>query len=174
MEFRSLDRWDYACKVTVHADIVVVEKSQAERIELISNPALDTAMQATFSGSTRSMSYRYSTPSGKRKSDGALEITFRDIPTAVGFEAMLRLSDGREIASSARLSHLLPARAGSSGRFIVFPSGFAIEEPGSYNGSIELRPDPNAAYEDPAIKAIWNGTLEFPISFTISAEPNSP
>ena len=39
--------------------------------------------------------------------------------------------------------------------------------PGEYKAAVVLRPDPNHAYEDPAIKEIWGGTLEFPITFAI-------
>ncbi len=44
---------------------------------------------------------------------------------------------------------------------------FGIEEPGDYSATLILRPDPKYAYEDPAIKTLWNGTLEFPISFFV-------
>jgi hypothetical protein len=44
---------------------------------------------------------------------------------------------------------------------------FGVTEPGEYSGTLVLRPDPNYAYEDPAIKSLWNGTLEFPISFVV-------
>ena len=39
--------------------------------------------------------------------------------------------------------------------------------PMSITGTLVLRPDPDYAYEDPAIKSIWNGTLEFPISSSV-------
>ncbi len=172
--FRSLDTWDYACTVGVHADIVVVEKSQAERIELTSNPDLDKAMQEAFSSNSISMMRWYSTPLGKLRSTGGLQIEYRDIPTAVGFEPVLHLSDGREIRDDNAVSHRLHARAGNSGQFIVSPSLLMPDECGSYTGSIVLHSDPNAAYQDPTIKTIWNGTLEFPISFTIAQEPTSP
>lgn len=176
MRFRSLERWDYACSLMVRADIVVAEEPEAERIELESNPDLDEAVRAAISSTTTPfMRSWYSTASGRRTSTGGLQITYDDLPTAVGFRPELCLSDGREIPADRRVSHRLYARAGSSGRFNVAASALGIEECGSYTGSMVLRSDPNVAYRDPAIKAIWDGTLEFPISFEVlSDEPNEP
>ena len=171
-EFRSLDQWDYACAIVVQAEIVAVEPSEAETIELVSDPSLDQAMKAAFSSQAIPMGTWYQTARGKLQSMNALVILYHDLPAAVGFEPTLRLSDGREISADARISHRLYARAGSSGQFTVSPSTLRFDEPGSYEGSILLRSDPNQAYRDPAIKAIWDGTLEFPISFTVSEAPN--
>lgn len=176
MRFRSLEQWDYACSLALQVEIVVVEKSRAERIELESNPDLDEAMRAAISSTTTPfMRSWYSTALGRRTSTGGLQITYDNLPAAVGFKPELRLSDGREIPADRRVSHRLYARAGSSGRFNVAASALGIQKRGSYTGSIILRSDPNAAYRDPAIKAIWAGTLEFPISFEVfSDEPNEP
>jgi hypothetical protein len=174
MPFRSFERWDYACSIAVEADVVIVEKSQAESIELISNPDLDAAMQGAFRSKALSMMTSwYQTPSGRRMATGALGITYHDLPAAVGFELVLRLEDGREIASNPQISHRLFARAGSSGEFTVSPSNLMLDEPETYTGSIVLRSDPNRAYEDPAIKTIWDGELEFPISFTVSGSSDN-
>jgi hypothetical protein len=48
-----------------------------------------------------------------------------------------------------------------------------LDEPNTYTGSIVLRADPNRAYEDPAIKTIWDGELEFPVSFSVLAEADN-
>ena len=173
MPFRSFERWDYTCSLAAEADIVIVEKSQAERIELISNPDLDAAMQGAFRCRTFSaMTHWYQTPSGRRRASGTLEIAYRDLPAAVGFEPVLRLEDGREITSNRQTSHRLFARAGRTGNFWISPSNFILDGPETYTGSIVLRADPNSAYEDPAIKAIWDGELEFPVSFSVAEEPN--
>ncbi len=57
---------------------------------------------------------------------------------------------------------------------VLNPWDFAVTEPGTYTGTLVLRADPNIAYTDPAMTAIWNGTLEYPISFTIHSKLNSP
>ena len=64
-------------------------------------------------------------------------------------------------------------RAGSSGNFQVNPSNFPMETPGRQTGTLILVPDPNLAYTDPAIKAIWNGTLEFPTQSTTAPLPKA-
>jgi hypothetical protein len=94
-------------------------------------------------------------------------IRYENIPAAVGFEPVLCLDDGREIPSEGRASRRLRARAGESGMFIVSPWILVSEESGPFRGVLELRADPEAAYEDPAIKAIWGGTLAFPITFSV-------
>jgi hypothetical protein len=128
-------------------------------------------MEAAFRSGVQPMGSWHPTA---QTSDDGLAVWHRDLPASIGFTAILHLSDGREIPDGVWVSDRLYARAGGSGQFVVSPSILALREPGSYTGSIMLRPDPNAAYEDPAIKTIWNGTLAFPISFTISTELNSP
>jgi len=168
MPFRSLERWDYVCSVAAEADIVIVEKSQAEAIELISNADLDAAMKGAFRSNALPMAMNwYRAPSGQRRSTGMLEITYRNLPAAVGFEPVLRLSDGREIPGNPQVSHRLFARAGLSGQFAVSASNLMLDEPGVYTGSLVLRSDPNVAYRDPAIKAIWDGELAFPITLQV-------
>jgi hypothetical protein len=51
--------------------------------------------------------------------------------------------------------------------FTVSPWVLVSDESGIFTGALELRADPEAAYEDPAIKAIWDGELRFPISFSV-------
>jgi hypothetical protein len=167
--FRSPTRCDYVCSVAVAADIVMVEESEAERVELVSNPRLNEAVrEALECRMSSSKGNAKSEASGTRGKVGWVQIIYEDLPVAVGFEAVLVLSDGREISSSKRLC----ARAGSSGQFAVSPADFLIAELGSHTGSLVLRSDPDVAYEDPAIKAIWNGMLEFPVSFAFFPDPN--
>jgi hypothetical protein len=109
----------------------------------------------------------HTTPAGRRRADCGLFFRYRNLPAAIGFEATLRLSDGREIPEGVSVPGQLHARAGYSGSFTVGLSTRAFREPGSYSGSIVLRADPNSAYQDPGIKEIWGGELAFPISFTI-------
>ena len=44
---------------------------------------------------------------------------------------------------------------------------FPLAAPGEYEATFVLRPDPNYAYDDPTIKEMWGGTLEFPMSFSL-------
>jgi hypothetical protein len=176
MRFRSLERWDYACSIAVQTEIVVVEALEAEKIDLRCSAELDGVMGAAFRSNALAIHGGYSTASGQRYYNGGLEIRFRDLPEAVGFTPALRLGDGREFPAARRgVSQRMYERAGGTRGFTITPMTFMLEVPGSYAGSVVLRSDAKVAYEDPAIKAIWDGELEFPVSFEVySTEPNTP
>jgi hypothetical protein len=164
-------RCDYACSVAVAAEIVMVEESEAETVGLVSNPRLDEAMRAALvCGMSSSTGNARSEAAGTRGNAGWVRITYQDLPAAVGFKSVLILSDGREI----RGRKWFYARAGSAGQFTVSPADFVMAEAGSYTGSLALRADPEVAYEDAAIKTIWDGTLEFPVSFEFSPGLSEP
>jgi hypothetical protein len=65
-------------------------------------------------------------------------------------------------------SRPLILRAGSSGSFKVYALNFWPSEPGEYVGKALLKPDLNTAYVDPGVDKIWNGELQFPISFSVT------
>jgi hypothetical protein len=46
-------------------------------------------------------------------------------------------------------------------------------EPSMHEVKFVFETDPNYALDEPTIKSIWNGRLEFPIQFTVPAEPNT-
>jgi hypothetical protein len=155
----------------VAAEIVMVEESEAETVGLVSNPRLDEAMRAALvCGMSSSTGNARSEAAGTRGNAGWVRITYQDLPAAVGFKSVLILSDGREILGRKWFY----ARAGSAGQFTVSPADFVMAEAGSYTGSLALRADPEVAYEDAAIKTIWDGTLEFPVSFEFSPGLSEP
>jgi len=156
----------YECDFTVPSE-VVVGGDNVEEIELVSSPELDQAMRAAFSARHIAIETGFSTPAGKRWVRGSTGISYENLPLAAAFSVTLRLPDGREIPQHGLWSAEFSARAGSSGDFTVDPSGLTVEAPGRHKATLVLVPDPNIAYRDPTIKAIWNGTLEFPISFFI-------
>jgi hypothetical protein len=156
----------YKCDFTVSSEVQVVDHD-AEKVELVSSPELDQAMRAAFSAGHSSMETMLSTPAGPRWVRGSALIHYENIPLAAAFRVILRLPDGREIPQYGVWPREFSARAGSSGSFQTDPSGLTIEAPGRHKATLILVPDPNLAYKDPTIKAIWNGTLEFPISFFI-------
>ena len=161
----------YQCKFTVPIDIVVTELQYAERIELTSNSELDKAMRAAFISKPSGWKYTYTTTSGRRECSGGIEISYADLPVAAAFEYTYCYADGSEATLKTHIdSDKLILRAGSSGSLIIRLGDFLFEDLGDYNGTIILRPDPNSAYKDPAIKSIWDGQLEFPIKFTVEIE----
>ncbi len=44
---------------------------------------------------------------------------------------------------------------------------------GTYEAKFVFEPDPNYALDEPTIKSIWNGRLEFPVPSPGVPEPNT-
>jgi hypothetical protein len=172
--FVSPKVWDYKHAITLGAEVVVVEAEDAERVTLVSSAELDEGVRAAFGDGTTTRRGRASPGLSYAKSKGTVYIRYENIPAAVGFEPVLCLDDGREIASEGRASRRLHARAGGSGAFTVSPWILVSDESGPFRGVLELRAEPEVAYEDSAIKAIWGGTLAFPITFSVdrTVEPS--
>jgi hypothetical protein len=154
----------YECRFTVPLDIRMVEPDRAERLELLADPQIGQAVGAAFGVEMRAEHQTYMTAAGLRECRGCPNISFQTLPVAVAFELSLRLPDGREIPHRPKRIRF---RSGSHGKYWVNMGNFGIETPGDYAGTLVLRPDPKFAYEDPAIKGIWNGTLELPVTFSI-------
>jgi len=163
----------YICDFTASSQVTVVAEGEAEKIKLVSSAQLDQSMRAAFSSRYLGIETGYSTPTGGRRVRGSAEICYENLPVAAAFSMIVRLPDGREIPQKGLWPRELFARAGRSGSFKLDPSKLASETPGRHTATLVLVPDPNLAYTDPAIKAIWNGTLEFPISFFVDANPPS-
>jgi hypothetical protein len=164
----------YECRFAVPFDLNVVEADRAERVERIADPQTDGAMRAAIATLTSEQRGVYETAVGRRYHHGCTYLTFATLPLAVALELSLRLTDGRELPAGVNSQHQrLRVRAGTSGIFLAEVGSFGLTEPGEYNGTLVLTPDPDYAYEDPAIKSIWNGTLELPIHFTIAAGPST-
>lgn len=163
----------YTCQFTLPVTVRIVGATEAERLEVVSDAELGAAVRAAFTtGPVRTHSV-YWTDSGRRHCDGTTEILCRPLPVGVAFELSLRLADGRELPKNEiRPRQKIRLRAGRPGRFAVQPGPFGIVEPGKYSGQLVMRPDFDHAYEDPGIKRVWGGTLELPISFTISTDPD--
>jgi len=164
----------YDCEFEMPVEVTVVPKDEAEDIELASSPALDEAMRAAFRVRSSGLHSLHDTPSGQVQFDSLKAIAYHDLPMAVAFRLVLRLSNEQTPGPPVEYLKQLLAQAHSSGSLALYPWNMLVDRPGTYTGTAILIPDPNIAYEDPAIEAIWNGTLEFPVSFTISKQPNQP
>jgi len=163
----------YEYDFTMTAQATIVAKDKAERVALTSSPESDQTMRAAFSSaSSHNCVAQYATDSGERWIRGCGQITYKNLPTAVAFTVAVELPDGRRIEETTVGSRGFSARAGDSGIFTVYPSEFIRwEQPGGYDATVVLTPAPDRAYQDPAIKTLWDGTLRFPISFKIDANP---
>ena len=164
----------YECEFEIPFEVTVVPQEEAETIELVSSAQLDATMTKAFQVRSSGHSIPYRTASGEVRHEHLKAVFYRSLPMTVAFRLQLRLSKGSEDGAPFECTRLIRAQAGSSGKLVLNPWEFSIKEPGVYSGTVVLISDPNIAYADPAIKAIWGGTLEFPISFTIHPELNCP
>lgn len=174
----------YESTFTVPGRITVTNTEEADKVHWLSGPDLDHIMRQSWRvcvDPTRTK-VPYVTPAGLRACTPATRVCFDSLPCPVGFEYVLRLADGRELKPVREpgrrgepkeyegFGHVA-AHRGSSGGFRLTPAHFLIEEPGTYEGTFVFRPDREMAFRDPVIEAIWNGTLELPVTFTITREP---
>ncbi len=173
---------NYECDFVVPVSLTAAAEGDEVKADLVSNPQLDLSLRGDFACYPEQLGRRYSTNAGLLSCYGGVVITYPELPVAVAFQAALRLPDAREILRPYGYGEPLRARAGAFGRFYINSADFFAPEalgtgapliPGEYTATLVLRPDPSLACEDPAIEAIWGGTLEFPIHFTITAEPDT-
>jgi hypothetical protein len=167
----------YKTNFEIPVEITVTERDNAEQVALVSNPELDTAVRQSFTCQNRGDCPFESPLNGHGE---IIMLRWTNVPIAVAFEPVLRLPDGREV--SQRTRHIpqvgrFHTRANHGGGLMTHCTQFELSwmprVEGYHEATIVLKPDPNFAYEDPAIKAIWNGTLEFPIHYTIDPEPDA-
>jgi hypothetical protein len=155
----------YPIRFELPVEIKVVRKEDAEQLRIVSDPNIDEAVHRSLTCETTK--YAYGEPEPMVARGEVLRLKWTNVPVALAFESALRLPDGREVPPRrARISRLR-ARKGESGYLITYGPGFDVKMQGDIRATVVFRPDPNYAYEDPAIKEIWGGTLEFPIAFKI-------
>jgi hypothetical protein len=152
----------YECRFAIPVTVTVAR--EAEMVELVSSPELDEAMRVAFGLGA----------SGSASSRSAMGLDYRNLPMDVAFRTTLRLTDENGLAMPVFYSWQSQhgrwrGRAGGSGRLSLDHWWRWIQTGTTYRGTLTLEPDPEYAYEDPTIKAIWGGTLEIPISYDASS-----
>jgi hypothetical protein len=172
------ERW-YQVRIRVPVEIGVVEKAKAEQVQLLSDPELDRRMKDLL----RPEAW-YRAP----KEPAGLYLRASCLPANVAFHCFLELPDGTRTTSSRPELRRLRAYAGwdfaaafplgdfsplQPGTVALSLGDFMPLRPGTYDAKFVFEPDPNCALDEPTIKAIWNGRLEFPIRFTVAPEPNA-
>jgi len=164
----------YDCDFAVRTEIVIAAQ-EAETVELVSDPDLDRAVRRAFlMDSPGANSASLVSAPGPGIPPLASYIHYRNLPIAVSFRCMRRLPDGREVPFPGWYPEQFRAPAGSSGSFCVDLQVIRPPKGGESFGTIVLKPDRELAYKDPTIKAIWNGTLEFPIQSTVAPPSKAP
>jgi len=164
----------YKSHFEVPLKIDIVEPQDAEQVALVSDPRLEEIIRQSFTCHHRDGSRLRGEPRPVAY-NGVAVLTWKESPIALVFETVLRLPDGQEIPHpSHRTTGVgrFRTRAGSSEVLYCTPflRQLPLAVPGQYEATIVLRPDPNFAYDDPTIKEIWGGTLEFPMSFSLYEE----
>jgi hypothetical protein len=154
----------YQVRFNVPVEVAVVEEAKAEQVQLLSNPELDSLMRAAFRSSDQ-----------PRASNGLhmFHILGKRLPADMAFRCILELPDGTRMSSPRPEYQGLRAYAGRDFDVSLSVDSFAPKRFGEYEAKFVFEPDPNYAFEEPTIKSIWNGTLEFPVHFTIAPEPNT-
>lgn len=156
----------YQCEFIIPVELKVVPKEQAESVELVSTPNLDAKMKRAFTTQPFNETASYGAPSGRRRSTGGTYIVFEDCPADAAFQMSFRFENGevKVMPTSKRF------RQGTSGKIHVSLLELAIERTGTHRGTLVLTPDSECAYIDPDIQSIWAGSLEFPMSVTVTQD----
>lgn len=154
----------YSCRFEVPFTIRVVPSDQAERIELVSNPHLDSAMERAIGVCTRlDATAYYPANDGRHEAKPSWTIPYRSLPENVAFRVVFVPADGAPLPYK---DLEFRARAGTSGQFgVAHPP--EQTSPGEHKGHVVLEAHKDAAYPDAAIKRIWGGTLQFPVWFRV-------
>lgn len=163
-EQTKFDEAVYQCEFIIPVELKVVLKEQAEFVELVSTPDLDAKMKAAFTTQPCNETGGYGTPSGRRSSTVGSQIVYKDCPADAAFQISFRFENG-EVKTSPSSRRF---RKGTSGRIDCYLTELAIEQTGTHRGTLVLTPDSEYAYIDPDIKSIWAGSLEFPMSITVT------
>jgi len=160
----------YECEFEMPVEVTVVPPEEAEPIELMSSDQLDKAMTGAIHIQPCNRFSPYRTDTGQVKYERLTAIFYKNLPIAAAFRLQLRLTESPDGSALREHARQIRARAGASGRIVLDPRDLSIKAPGAYAGTVVLTPDPNIARIDPAITAIWGGTLELPVSFTVHPE----
>ncbi|HUU70629.1 MAG TPA: hypothetical protein VM186_13955 [Planctomycetota bacterium] len=153
---------EYEYRLELRFNLKVVAPEDAVPIAVRRNEELDRKMMESFSAEEPPDS---NLTCNGLKYRGGLTIRYTSLPESVSFRMIFRDADGQEHPSNVGLA--VPAeKTGSMG---YSPSLFGIKEPGRHKGTLILRPDPDRAYCDPSINAIWGGELEFPMEIEVEA-----
>ena len=174
---RPNDKLHYTCTIDIPVELNIVEPGKEEKVRLVSDPNLDVKMKASVTAvpDPRSCSNGAQVKLEGRFFDtrctGAVELAYRNPPENYAFSVSFIDS-----ATGALHTPQYPSEEpgfvilkGQTGSITIHPPRSATLAPGKYAGTIALKPRIETADQYPEVKQIWDGTLEFPISFEIEA-----
>jgi hypothetical protein len=167
----------YTCRIEIPLEIRVVQPDEAEKVNLVSGKELDRQMKAAFRLESHPGGSGHSTREVAYETRPAFEITYLPLSENVAFRARYRDASGftkpfPEFVLLQRAGHRWPAFEPRWSAWISL-SQLRLEE-GDYRGTLILEADEAAAYRDSAMKAIWDGVLQFPIEFHVTKVERAP
>jgi hypothetical protein len=148
----------YQVGFRVPVDINVVPEAEAEQVQLLSSPELDNRMKEMLRPDMRAW---------------RLHIFARRLPANVVFGCFLVLPDGTRIRSRWPENRHLTGYAGRDFEASLWTDEYKVDRAHVREAKFVFETDPNYAFEEPTIKSIWNGRLEFPIQLAVPPEPNT-
>lgn len=162
----------YECSFDIPITVRVVEPEQAEKVVLKSNPALDSQIKTAFTLVRRAVRWvSYSVGDDTYQYRPLLDLEAPTFPENVAFKVSYRDEAGFIAAFD---NFFVSQRAGTS--LGLDPSSYVIPivplsnlrlEPGHYRGVIVLETDVELAYQDAAMKSVWDGVIELPVKFEV-------
>jgi len=162
----------HECFFEMPITLRVVEPEQAEKVVLKSDPGLDNQIKTAFKLVRRSVGWAsYSVGDDTYQYRPMLGLEAPTFPENVAFKVSYRDEAGSTIAFE---NFFVSQRAGtslgldpSSSVIPIVPLNNLGLEPGHYRGVIVLETDAELAYQDAAMKTVWDGTIELPVEFEI-------
>jgi hypothetical protein len=148
-------KW-YQVGLSVPVDINVVPEAEAEQVQLLSSPELDNRMREAL---------RADTPFWYLD----MRIFARRLPANVVFTYYCELADGTRVRPLWPKNQHLTGYAGREFEVNLRLGDNRKDLARFREAKLVFEPDPNYAFEEPTIKSIWNGRLEFPVP----PEPNA-
>jgi hypothetical protein len=155
----------YQVSFRVPVDINVVPETEAEQVQLLSSPELDARMKE---GLRPRVSLR-----GFDQQPLEVRVFARCLPATVVFDCFLELPDGTKIRSSRPENRHLTGYAGQDFELRLWWEEYRVDRFDVPEAKLVFESDPNHAFEEPTIKAIWNGRLKFPNPFRTASDPNA-
>jgi len=147
----------YVCSFEVPVSIRVVEPEASEKVALVSDKHLDSEIVGGFSIDVTMYRSPHVVSEHPLAENVAFRVAYRDqAGQSKPFE---------QFSVTARGGH---ARHSPGGKWTRPVPWDRLElEPGRHTGTLVLETDAELAYQDAAMKTVWDGTIELPVEFEI-------
>lgn len=168
------DKVLYESRACIPLSLTLVDPARAEKVKLLTNPALDAQVRAAFMCRNEPAEPVPDFLSGQMTYPTYVKVSWRNLPCDMIASLCFRKADSTQAFFGGDNGVALQISAGDSADWNFYCTDLMLKEAGSYPGHVVIRPDVDLAYQDPRIKAIWGGTLEFPVTITVTDHPLEP